>query len=114
MKHTQAFIFNDTNPIEDLGEGISRQMMGFNQQIMMVKVIFEAGAIGYLHDHFHSQVTYVESGVFEITIGDEIQQVKAGDCYFMQPNVKHGARCIKPGALIDTFSPCREDFLANS
>lgn len=110
-KSSKAFILGEQNPIENLGGGISRQFMGFNQQVMMVKVIFEQGAIGYIHDHFHTQVTYVESGLFDVTIGDETQRLKAGDCYYMQPNIKHGATCIEAGVLIDTFSPCREDFL---
>ncbi|MGJ8691201.1 MAG: cupin domain-containing protein [Thalassotalea sp.] len=114
MKQTAAFLFADKVEIEDLGDGISRQILGFNQQVMMVKVMFATGAVGYMHDHFHSQVTYVESGLFEITIGDETQQLKAGDCYYMKPNIKHGAKCLEAGVLIDSFSPCREDFLAET
>ena len=35
---------------------------------MVVKVKFEKGAVGAVHHHVHSQVTYVESGKFEFTI----------------------------------------------
>lgn len=38
---------------------------------MLVKAKFEKNAVGTLHQHHHSKVTYVESGVFEITIGEE-------------------------------------------
>lgn len=56
------FFLEETTPWEDASDGITRKFVGFNTQLMMVKVKFEKGAIGYVHDHFHSQVTYVASG----------------------------------------------------
>ncbi|MEM9822736.1 MAG: cupin domain-containing protein, partial [Bacteroidota bacterium] len=64
-----------------------------------------------LHKHHHSQVTYVESGEFEMTIGDQVKMIKGGDSYYIPPMVMHGCKCIKPGKLIDVFSPHRADFL---
>ena len=43
----------------------------YDGQLMMVKVVFEEGAVGTMHEHYHSQATYVASGKFELTIGDE-------------------------------------------
>lgn len=96
---------------EVVGVGISRQILGFNSQIMMVKIWFEDGAEGYVHSHFHSQATYVESGEFEVTVGDETKIVSGGDSFFMAPNIEHGTKCIQAGVLVDVLSPCREDFL---
>jgi quercetin dioxygenase-like cupin family protein len=56
-------------------------------------------------------VAYVESGVFEFTIGDETQTLKAGDCAYVPPDAEHGAVCKEEGVLLDIFSPVREDFL---
>ena len=78
---------------------------------MRVKVDFAEGGIGYQHEHYHSQVTYVESGVFDFTIGDDTTTVKGGDSVYIPPNVLHGAICTKAGILIDVFSPIREDFM---
>jgi quercetin dioxygenase-like cupin family protein len=78
---------------------------------MMVKVKFEVGAVGALHEHYHSQVTYVESGAFEMTIGDEKKIIRTGDGYYVKPHTIHGCVCLEPGVLIDVFSPHREDFL---
>lgn len=111
---TDAFLAGAEAPTESVGEGITRQILGFNNQIMMVKVWFEAGSEGYLHSHFHSQVTYVERGEFDVTVGEETRTLVAGDCFFMEPNVAHGAVCRKAGVLIDVFSPVREDFLDGS
>lgn len=96
---------------QDLGDGVSRQMLGHNGQLMMVKVKFEAGAIGAIHQHPHVQVSYVESGVFELTIGDETKTLRQGDGYFAPPGVLHGCLCVEAGVLIDAFTPAREDFL---
>lgn len=105
------FQFNTTIPWQDLGNGVSRQLFGYDDRVMLVKVKFEKDAIGTLHAHPHSQVTYVESGVFEMTIGEETRIIRRGDGYYVTPEVVHGIRCIEPGMLVDVFSPCREDFL---
>ncbi|GAA6167660.1 cupin domain-containing protein [Sessilibacter corallicola] len=105
------FLFGKEIKHEMVDEGITRQILGFNNQIMMVKVYFEEGSQGYVHDHFHSQVAYVERGEFEVTVGNETKTLTAGDCFFMEPNIAHGAICKQSGVLIDVFSPVREDFL---
>ena len=91
--------------------GITRQIFGFNDEIMMVKVKFEKGAIGSMHQHIHSQATYVESGLFEITITGEKKVLKTGDGFFVEPNLWHGALALEAGILIDVFNPKRADFL---
>jgi quercetin dioxygenase-like cupin family protein len=85
--------------------------MGYDGQLMMVKVVFEEGAVGTMHEHYHSQATYVASGKFELTIGDEKRILEAGDGYYVAPDELHGCVCLEAGILIDTFSPMRADFL---
>lgn len=99
---------------EDLGGGVSRKFLGYDNQIMMVKVKFDKGAIGSPHQHFHTQATYCAKGKFEFTIGDEKSIVKEGDGVYIEPNLMHGALCLEEGILIDVFSPVREDFLDGS
>lgn len=96
---------------ESAGEGIVRQIMGYNDNLMMVKVKFETGAIGTPHTHPHTQTTYVASGVFEFTTDGETKIVRQGDGVYMKPGILHGCICLEAGVLIDTFSPMREDFL---
>lgn len=111
MLQSQLFQIENEVPWEVADEGITRQVYGYDDKIMLVKAKFEAGATGALHQHYHSQVTYVESGVFEMTIGDEKRTIKKGDGYYVPPHVVHGCICKEPGVLIDVFSPYREDFL---
>jgi quercetin dioxygenase-like cupin family protein len=111
MTQSKEFQFGNETEWKDLGGGIQRQMCGYDDKIMLVKVKFEKGGVGALHSHHHSQVTYVESGAFEMTIGDEKKIIRKGDGYYVPPHVVHGCVCIEDGMLIDVFSPMREDFL---
>lgn len=109
--HSNVFMYENDMEWEPAGEGVIRQIVGYNEDIMMVKVKFEKGGVGTAHTHKHTQVTYVVSGAFEFTIGDEKKVVKAGDALYMEPNVEHGCVCLKAGLLIDCFNPYRDDFL---
>ena len=95
-----------------MGGGLSRKFLGYDNQIMMVKVKFEKGAIGAPHKHFHTQATYCVSGKFEFEIDGEKKVIVAGDGVYIEPNLLHSAVCLEEGILIDTFSPVREDFLS--
>lgn len=105
------FIDGNEVALEDLGDGVKRKILAYSDNIMAVEVHFEQGAIGPLHHHPHEQLTYVLSGEFEFTIGDETKIVRAGDALYKKPNVVHGCKCLKPGVLLDNFTPMREDFL---
>ena len=108
---TNLFQIETEIPWQDLGSGVQRKLFGYDDNLMLVKVKFEAGAVGTMHQHLHSQASYVESGVFELTIGNEKKTLHAGDGYYVPPHILHGAVCLKTGVLVDSFSPMREDFL---
>lgn len=95
----------------DLGGGIKRKVMAHDDQMMVVKVAFEAGGIGAMHSHPHTQASYVASGKFDITIDGNTKTLKGGDVYFVPSDLVHGAVCLEAGELIDVFHPLREDFL---
>ncbi len=111
IKASKEFFFKKEEKWEQVDPKIKRQIQGMDDKIMLVKAKFKKGGVGQLHKHYHSQVTYVASGEFEMTIGDEIKTIKKGDSYYIPPHVMHGCTCTKPGTLIDVFSPYREDFV---
>ena len=104
-------MFGASTPKETVGEGLVRQLFGFNDDILMARVEFDVGAVGEIHAHPHSQVTYVESGEFDVHIDGVEKRLGPGDSFYIHPNHKHGAVCRKAGVLLDVFSPVREDFL---
>ena len=111
MLQSDLFQIAGEIPWQDLGAGVQRQLFGYDGKLMMVKVKFETGAIGQLHHHLHSQASFVESGVFELTIGDEKKLLRAGDGYYVPPHILHGCVCVEGGVLLDSFSPHREDLI---
>ena len=106
-----AFVYAKDVKWENPAPGVRRQVMAYDGQIMLVKVCFEKGAVGTVHEHYHSQATYVVSGQFELQIGDEKKVLSAGDAYYIEPDQLHGCVCLEDGILIDVFSPMRADFL---
>lgn len=112
MKHaSKAFLVGRDVVVEDVGDGIRRQILGYDTSLLVARVEFEAGARGDVHAHPHSQVSYVESGEFLVSIDGKEQLLGPGDSFYVEPNLDHGALCQKSGVLLDVFSPVREDFL---
>jgi len=107
---SNPFFVAEEEKVYNADKGITRQFVGYDNSIMMVKVMFEKGAIGQQHAHIHAQTTYVVSGKFEMTIGSETKILQAGDGFYTEPNIMHGCICLEAGILIDVFSPIREDF----
>jgi len=116
MTDMQNNVFFESSKMDwtGLGGGVSRQIMGYDDKIMLVKVKFEKGAIGSPHKHVHSQTSFVAEGLFEVNIGEQKQVLQAGDSFYIPSDVIHGVVCLEKGVLIDVFSPVRQDFLDGS
>lgn len=108
---SSEFILDSSRNWELAGDGVERKIMGYDGQVMLVKVKFKKGAVGTPHTHYHTQTTYVASGKFEFDIEGKKQIVSAGDGIYIEPDAMHGCKCLEAGILIDCFSPMREDFL---
>ncbi|MFC1484538.1 cupin domain-containing protein [Candidatus Neomarinimicrobiota bacterium] len=104
---------SDTIPIVDLGNGIQRQMLGYDSNLTLVRVYFEKGAVGEAHTHPHQQATYIEEGRFEVEIERVKKMLSAGDSFSVSGDMEHSVVALEQGILIDAFSPAREDFLAH-
>ena len=48
---SDLFLIGSEIPWEKIDDKVSRQIVGFNDSIMMVKVKFKEGGIGPVHDH---------------------------------------------------------------
>jgi quercetin dioxygenase-like cupin family protein len=111
MKQSNVFVESSAVSWETVGEGVRRQILGHDPNLMMVCVKFNKGSIGPVHKHPHRQVTFVEEGSFEVQIGSEKKILKKGDCFFAPSDVDHGVVALEAGTLVDVFTPTREDFL---
>ena len=107
----QRWVFHADALPQPAGAGVTRRVLAYTDGLMCVENTFETGAVGALHHHPHTQITYVVSGRFRFTIGDETREVGPGDTLLKQDGVMHGCVCLEAGILLDFFTPMREDFV---
>ena len=62
---SKEFIKDDEFEWEVVGEGIKRKIMGYDDTIMMVNVLFEKGSVGTPHEHYHSRQSTCFSCIYE-------------------------------------------------
>lgn len=104
-------VYQKDVPAKDLGGGVTRRVLAWTEQLMIVEVGFEAGSTGSVHTHPHCQNTYVKSGRFRFTIDGENVEVGPGDTIAFPADVPHGTLCLEAGTLLDVFAPMRKDFV---
>ena len=107
----QRWVYHAEALPQAAGEGVTRRVLAYTDGLMCVENTFEKGAIGALHHHPHTQITYVVSGQFEFTINGEKKIVNSGDAQLKRDSIEHGGVCLKEGILLDIFTPMREEFV---
>ena len=109
----EPFVYAKDCNLESVSEGVKRKILAYGDELMAVEVHFEKDAVGPLHSHPHTQVSYVLEGAFEFEINGVTRIVKKGDTLYKSPNLVHGCKCTEKGILLDLFTPYREDFIKN-
>ena len=61
---------------EPCGPGVQRRVLAYSKDAMCVENTFETGGVGAMHCHPHTQITYIVSGRYRFTIGDETPLVE--------------------------------------
>ena len=108
---SEKFFTDSGSDWEEVWPGITRKIVGYDDRLMLVKVRFIKGTQAPPHDHPHSQSSYIETGIFEVTIGGETKSLGPGDGFNVPSGVRHSVTALEAGVIIDAFSPHREDFL---
>ena len=107
----KPWIFSKDIEGENTAPGVLRKVLSYCDEAMVVTNEFETGALGAMHSHPHTQITYIAEGRFRFTIGEEVKEVSKGDTLCKRNGVVHGCVCLEKGILIDFFTPMREDFV---
>lgn len=107
----QIWNFNEKIEAENCAEGVQRKVLAYGDELMCVENHFKKGAIGALHHHPHTQITYVVSGRFEFEIDGVRRGVNPGDALLKQNSIEHGCVCLEEGILLDIFTPTRQEFV---
>ena len=110
-KKEERWVYHQDAEAQSGGENVIRRVLAYCDDLMCVENTFEEGAEGKLHSHPHTQITYVVSGKFEFTIGDEVKVVEAGDSMLQMSDIVHGCKCLEKGIILDVFTPMRKDFV---
>ncbi len=98
----------------DMVAGVRRRTLVDGDTMMQMLVTFEAGSRLPEHQHPHEQISHVLSGQvrFKLDGGAETRDLNAGESIYLPANLPHGAEALEASAVLDTFSPPREDLLA--
>jgi len=100
---------SDVAPVEMM-PGVTRHTLSTSDDLMLIDVALEKGAVVPLHSHPHEQIGYLISGRFLFELGDERRELAAGDSWLVPPNVPHQVTALEPSLAVDVFSPPREEY----
>jgi quercetin dioxygenase-like cupin family protein len=95
-----------------IAPGIIRRTAAAGERMMQMYVTLEGGAHLPLHSHPHEQLTYLLSGRLRLVVGGVPHELAAGDALLIPGGVPHEADVLEEAVALDTFSPPREDLLA--
>jgi quercetin dioxygenase-like cupin family protein len=91
-------------------EGLSRQVLAYTDQLMLVRHLMQKGWIGARHNHPHEQLVYVISGHLRFAGGGSVFDVRTGDSFVVPGGMEHQASALEESEVLDVFTPYREDY----
>jgi quercetin dioxygenase-like cupin family protein len=90
--------------------GLRRQVMSYSPNLMLVRHKMEEGWMGAAHSHPQEQLLYVVSGAIQLTIGNVVHSLNAGDSILVAGGTPHQASTDRPSEVLDIFTPFRPDY----
>lgn len=101
----------DELPEIELAPGLhSRPLVGLDMLASFVR--YQPHSVAPLHAHSEEQIFIVLEGELEITVGDVVRLVRAGEAAHIPPWVPHTVRSLgQPAYQLDVFSPPRRALL---
>ena len=90
--------------------GLSRRVLAYNEQLMLVRHLMEKGWVGARHSHPHEQLVYIIRGHLQFTGGDTTFEARTGDSFVVPGGMEHQASALEESEVLDVFTPFREDY----
>ena len=97
-------------PFTVLEDGLSRQVLAWNERMMLVRHLMQRGWIGTRHSHPHEQLVYVIRGRLHVTAGERAFEATSGDSFIVPGGTEHQARALEESEVLDIFTPFREEY----
>ena len=92
-------------------KGVDFELMATGTKIMVTKMNYQAGDKVPEHSHYNEQAGYIVSGEIRLTFGKYDEILSSGDSYVIPGNTAHCVEVLKPGEVIDMFTPPREEYI---
>lgn len=97
--------------VKKVFKGVSLDSLACGGKSQVTKMNYVIGNYAAPHQHPHEQSGYVISGKYELTVGDQTYELRAGDTYSIPGNEIHSFKVMEAGEVVDVFTPPREDYL---
>jgi quercetin dioxygenase-like cupin family protein len=94
----------------DRAPGVVVNILTDGEQLTVVSVDIEPGAVVPMHTHVHEQSGTLLSGRMEFEIDGVTHDLHPGDAWMIPSNVPHEARGVEKCFVVESFSPPREDW----
>jgi quercetin dioxygenase-like cupin family protein len=91
-------------------QGMKRQVLAYNDKLMVVRNYFVKGWSGARHAHPHEQMVYVVKGHIQFEADGKSWNLHAGDSLVVKGDVHHQASAFEESEVLDIFTPFREDY----
>ena len=96
-------------PAEQLSPQITRRAIhSGNMTVARLELLKDA--VVSQHSHHNEQITMVERGALNFSIGGGEKMVRAGETLVIPPNVPHGVVALEDTVVFDVFAPSRDDW----
>ena len=100
------------NPWIEICPGIKRRTVAHGASMYQMLAQLDAGSRMPPHQHPQEQIVHVLKGRMRLIVEGTPHELTAGQTFYLAGNVPHGVETIEETSVLDTFSPPREDLLA--
>jgi quercetin dioxygenase-like cupin family protein len=105
-----VYTATDATSVSSPEKGMRRQVLAYNQQLMLVRHQFVEGWVGARHSHPHYQLVYIVRGHIRFEGGGKTVDMRGGDSLVVDGNIEHQATALEDSEVLDVFTPYREDY----
>jgi len=103
------FEYANANAVQ-MAPGLIRKTLVSGDRLMICRFDLDGGVEIPSHSHPHDQAGYVVLGKIRVTVDGKSFILGAGDSYYAKSGVLHSAIALEASAVVDTFSPPRDDY----
>jgi len=101
-----------SNPWIDICPGIKRRTVVSGASMYQMIAELKAGSRMPEHQHPQEQVVHILKGRMQLIVAGRPHELVTGESFYLAAQVPHGVETLEDTMVLDTFSPPRDDYLA--